>query len=131
MDVFLKTSAAVLITVVICLTVAKQGKDFSVLIAISGCCLVILAAATYLKPVISFIDKLQSIGDLDNDLIHVLLKAVGIGMLSEITGMICSDAGNASLGKTLQILAAAVILWLSLPIFTQLLELLENILGAL
>jgi hypothetical protein len=45
--------------------------------------------------------------------------------------MVCADAGNASLGKVLQILASAVILWLSLPVFTALIELIQKILGEL
>lgn len=131
MDVFLKTAAAVLVTVVLYLTVSKQGKDISVLITVAGCCFILFAVMSYLKPIVAFIEKLKTIGGLDSDLVHVLLKAVGIGLISEITGLICTDAGNASLGKTLQILSGAVILWISLPIFEQLLELLENILGAI
>ncbi len=131
MDVFLKTAAAVLITAVLYLTVSKQGKDISVLITVAGCCFVLFAAISYLEPIVDFIEKLKTIGGLDDDFVNVLLKAVGIGMIAEITGLICADAGNASLGKTLQILSGAVILWISLPIFEELLELLENILGAL
>lgn len=131
MDVFLKASVAVLVTVILYLTVSKQSKDISVLIAIAGCCAVVLAALTYLKPVIEFINNLKSMIGMENELINVILKAVGIGIIAEITSLICSDSGNSSLGKSLQILASAVILWLSLPIFDKLLELLDQILGAI
>jgi len=131
MDVFLKATGAVLITVILYLTVSKQNKDISALIAITGCCAVMLAVLTYLRPVIDFIKKLKSMIGFENELINVLLKAVGIGIIAEITTLICTDSGNASLGKTLQILASAVILCISLPIFDQLLELLEQILGAI
>ena len=70
-------------------------------------------------------------GNLEPELLHSVLKAVGIGLLAELTGQICADSGNASLGKSLQILATAVILWLMLPLFTQLIDLLEEILGAI
>ena len=63
-------------------------------------------------------------------LIAILLKAVGIGILSEITCMICTDSGNAALGKVIQFLTSAVILWLCIPLFTQLIELIEGVLGA-
>lgn len=43
--------------------------------------------------------------------------------------MVCTDAGNASLGKAVQLLGTAVILWLSLPLFKALVELLQSILG--
>lgn len=64
-------------------------------------------------------------------MLGILLKAVGIGLVSEIAGLVCTDAGNGSLGKTLQMLGSAVILYLSLPIFTAMLELIREILREL
>lgn len=129
MDVFLKTAAGILITIVLGLTLAKQGKDVSVLLTIVVCCMVVTAAITYLRPVVDFFERLESIGQLDSGMLTILLKAVGIGLLAEVTGLICADAGNAALGKTLQIFAAAVILWMSIPLLTSLIDLVEEILG--
>lgn len=131
MDVFLKTISGVLIAIVLGLILARQGKDISVLLTIAVCCMVVTAAVTYLNPVVVFFDKLESIGQLDSGMLTILLKAVGIGLLSEITSLICADAGNAALGKTLQIFASAVILWISIPLLTSLLDLVEEILGEL
>lgn len=130
MDIFLKATAAVLIALVVGLSIGKQEKDISLLLSIAVCCMVVTAAVTYLQPVIRFFERLQTIGQLDAGMLTVLIKAVGIALLSEITGLICADAGNAALGKVLQILATAVILWLSIPLFERLIELIENILGA-
>lgn len=130
MDIFLKAVAGVLIALVICIVLAKQGKDMSLLLSILVCCMVVTAAITYLQPVIDFFRRLQSIGNLDSEIVSILMKAVGIGFLAEITSLICSDAGSASLGKGLQILATCVILWISIPLFNELIELIENILGA-
>lgn len=131
MDVIIRAVAGVLIAIVLCQVLTKQGKDISVLLLIAVCCIVVSAAIVYLRPVVDFIRNLQSIGQLNTQMISVLLKAVGIGLLTEIASLICSDMGNASLGKSLQILSAAVILWLSLPLFEQLLVLLDNVLGAI
>jgi len=131
MDMFIKAVAGILITVVLCLTLAKQGRDISLLLSVFVCCAVIAVALTYLKPVIDFIRRLQTLGQLDGDMMEILLKAVGIGLLAEITGLMCADAGNASLGKGLQILASCVILWISIPMLESLLELIDNLLGAI
>lgn len=130
MDVFLKACVGILITVVLSLVLSKQGKDISLLLTVAVCCMVVTAAITYLQPVIDFFRELRSIGQLDSNMLNVLLKAVGIGLLAEITSLICTDAGSAALGKTLQILATAVILWLALPLFNELIELIDTILGA-
>jgi hypothetical protein len=42
--------------------------------------------------------------------------------------MICSDAGNASLGKSVQLLGSSVVLYLALPVFRALIELVQGIL---
>lgn len=128
MDIFFKASAGVLVTTVLCLALSKQTKDLSVLLVISVCCMVVTAAITYLEPVVNFFGTLQTMGNLDSDMMRILFKAVGIGFLAEITALICTDAGNAALGKALKLLASAVILWISLPLFTGLIELVEDIL---
>ena len=55
--------------------------------------------------------------------------AVGIGLVVEMGSLICADAGNSALGKTLQILGAIAVLWLSIPLINSLIALLEQILG--
>lgn len=129
MDGFIKAIAGVLIATVLGLVLSRQGKDITALLTIAVCCMVITAAATYLRPVVEFFEKLESIGKLDSGMLTILLKAVGIGLLAEVTNLICADAGNAALGKTLQILASAVILWISIPLLTSLIDLVEEILG--
>ena len=131
MEIFLKATAGILICAVFCLFLAKQGKDISLLLSILACTMAVIAAITFINPILSFISKLQVLAQWKNDMLKILLKAVGIGLISEVTALICNDAGNAALGKSLQILATCAILWLSLPLITELVELLEKILGAI
>lgn len=131
MDKFLQGCAAVLIGVILILLIGKDRKDLGLLISVGISCMVALTALQYLKPVLDFIHRLESVGNLESTGIRILLKVIGIGILSEIAALICSDAGNSSLGKSLQYLSAAVMLWLSLPLFTMLMELLQRILGEL
>lgn len=130
MDIFLKSAACVLVTLVLYLVLSKQSKDFSLLLTVAVCVLLAVAAISYLEPVIDFFKKLLLMGQLNTDFFSILLKAVGIGLLAEVSGLICADAGNSALGKTLGIMAAAVILWMSVPLFTSLLDLVEEVLVA-
>lgn len=127
MDTFVKASACTLIATILYLILAKQGKDISVIFSIAVCVILAVSALQYIKPVIEFIEKLQSISKLDNEMLQIVLRAVGIGLLTEFTTLICTDAGNASLGKSLQLLATSIVLWMSLPLFTQLIDTIEEI----
>ena len=128
MTIFLKASVCVLLAVILCITLAKHEKDFSILLSLAVGCMVFTAAFGFIEPIISFIQKLEDIGKLNHEMISILVKVLGIGLLSEFVSMICADAGNAALGKTLKVLSSVVILWLALPMLHSLLDLIDDIL---
>lgn len=128
MDGFLKTTACVLITLVLFITIDKKAKDIAVVIGAVACIMIAIVTMTYIQPIISFFHQLQSIGNFDPESMSILLRCVGIGILAEIVSLICTDAGNAALGKMVQLSAGIVVLWLSLPLFKKLIELVEGIL---
>lgn len=131
MGLYLQAAAGALIAVVLGLTLHRQGQETGLLLTMAVCCMICVIGLKYLEPVLEFLGQLEDLGTLDSDLVTVLLKVTGIGFLSEIAGLICADAGNSALGKSLQILGSAVILWLSIPLFRALLDLLQQILGEL
>ena len=131
MELFFKVIAAAVAAALICLILGSRSKDYSLLLSIFACCLILMAAASFLKPVLSFFRKLQELGSLDSRILSLLGKAVGISIIGELSSVICTEAGNASLGKLIQFITGLVILWLSLPVFTRLMELIQKILGEL
>lgn len=129
MELFLKCVGGALVGVVLILALGR--KDLGLLLAMAVCVMIALSAVRYLEPVMDLLDKLQSIGGIDGDLVVIVLRAVGISLVTEIAGLICTDSGNASLAKILQILGVSVVLWISLPIFEALLTLIQEILEGL
>ena len=128
MDIFLKAVSGILVAVLLNICLSKQAKDFSLLLTVLVCCAVATVAVTYLEQVISFVETVNRVAQLDGNTMIVVLKVVGIGILGEIVSQICADSGNAAMGRMLQVLTSAVVLWLSLPLFTALLEMVEGIL---
>lgn len=129
MDIFLKVTAGVLITAILSIVLSKQGAHISLLLTICVCSMVVMSASVYIKPILDFADRLIEVGQLNHTLLEVLLKVVGIGLISQIAGFICTDAGNQSLGKALQIITTAVILCISVPLLEEILSLIETVLG--
>ncbi len=131
MEKFFQAIAVALIAVVLIMTLQKQGKETALLLSVLVCCMIALLAVYFVEPVLSFARKLQTMASIDPEMLSSLMKVVGIALTSEIAGLICTDAGNASIGKVVQFLGSCVVLWLSLPMLTGLLELVEGILTKL
>ena len=128
MDIFFKSAALAVICVILYLILSKNNKDYAILLSLTVCCFLGAAALGYLDAVIDFILDLSAKGNINKEILEILLKSTGISILSEFCALICSDAGNSALAKGIQLLSVAAILWLSLPIFANLLELTSNIL---
>lgn len=131
MELFLKTVAGCILSLILILMLGKQERDLAAMLSIAVCCMIALTALTTLAPVMDFLRRLESEGNFGPFGLDSIVKMVGIGLVSELVATLCQDAGNASLGKQVQLLAGIVILKLSLPLLETLLELIENLLGDL
>ena len=131
MGIFLKACGATVIALVLVLIVGKNSKDFALVLTALVCCMVALTAMEYIRPVLDFVAKLEALGGLDHNMIRILLKVAGIGLITEICSLVCTDSGSASLGKVMKLLGSSVMIWLSLPLYAMLIELLQRILGAI
>lgn len=131
MEIFLKVTAGIMITTVVTLTISKQSSDISLLLTILVCCMAVIAAINYIKPVFGFMERLVEVGQIEGDIFRILLKTSGIGIISQIVTLICADSGNQTLGKTLQLVASAVILCLCVPLLDRILILIETVLGSI
>lgn len=130
MSTFVKAVVIVLVTVILSLVLPKNAGEFHVVLSLGACSIVLLIAGSFLQPIINTIYSLIEIGHADHEMVRILLKATGIAILSEYVILICQDAGNSALGKSLQVLSSAVILWLSLPMITGLMDIIKKLLAA-
>lgn len=128
MDGYMKAAVGAIIAVVLYISLEKQARDIALVISVIACAMVATVSFEYLQPIISFFTKVQSLGEFDFESVSILLQCAGIGIFTEIASLICSDSGNAALGRTLQLSASIIILWISLPLLTKLIELIEGIL---
>lgn len=131
MDSFVKIVALSLITVILCLVLSRQNKDVALILSIAACVMAACVGFSYLRPVLDFFDNLSDFTQLDPNMLSVLLKASGVGILGELTALLCADAGNAAIGKTVQLVSVMVILWISLPLYEGLLELIQRVMEGL
>lgn len=131
MDRFLQASAGVMAATVLWIILSKQGKEYALILSLGACSLVLFMTFQFFQPIVDLLRQLEELGDLRPEWLNVMLKALGIGLVVEMSSLICADAGNAALGKTMQILGAAAVLWLSIPLISSLVDLLQQILGGL
>ena len=123
--ILLFISALVLLGLILCQTLEK---NFSVLLCMGISVMILVAGISFFRPVVAFLEALQSLCNLRSDMLLILLKVTFVCIITEISALLCVDGGNASLAQSLKLLSSVVALWLSIPVFRALLDLLQRIL---
>ena len=66
---------------------------------------------------------------LDAELMTPMLKAVGIGLLTEIAAGVCADAGESAIGKLVELAGGLLALSVALPLLEAVLQMLKTMGG--
>lgn len=127
MDIF-KILAIALLTCVATLVVKQVKPDFASIVAIAGGVLILLMLIDYLEQIVGVFQLIVEKTNLSPTILTTILKIIGVGYLTEFTSNICIDSGSSSLSSKVLLAGKVIILFMSIPILTNIIDLIVGIL---
>lgn len=118
----LKIVAIALVTAFAHMLVKQAKPEIAVIIALVGSIIIILMTVDSLKSVISSFYGIFKTTGVDADLLTPLFKIIAIGYVAEFGANVCVDAGASSIADKILFAAKVIILMLSLPIITKVID---------
>ena len=115
-------------TALIAILLKSTKPELSFAVTITGVIVILLFIADMLKGTVAIFQELTAVTVLENSLIRLLLKIVGVGYITEFSASILQDFGNQSLADKVVLGGKLSILVLSLPIIQSLLTLVKGFL---
>ncbi len=128
MEIIFKIIVIGLITCVATLIVKPIRSDFSIIIAITGGIIIICLIINYLTGVFDVMKSIINMTGVSSEIYRFLIKIIAIGYLIEFTAGICSETGNSSLGDKVLLGGKIIIMVMSLPIITNILQIIMELL---
>lgn len=123
----LKACGIVLCALIVCIIFKNIKSEYSLLVRIIVTVSVFSVSLSIIYPVLSYIEKISTSSNI-HKYVPVLMKALGIAFVVEITADICNDAQESTLAERITFLGKAEILVISLPLLKSLFELSEGLL---
>ena len=102
-------------------------KEYEAPLTLAGSVLLIGAAILMAEPVIEYIRELSGALPMAGEAFAVLMRAVGIAMLTRVAADICRDMGTPSVASSLELTARLEIVVLTLPLVSMLLECIRDL----
>ena len=128
MDEIIKIIGIVLIALVIVVILKQYRPEYTIYVSIIAGVLILFLA---MEKLYGIINLLQSISDktyINKQFLGILLKITGIAIITEFAVSICADAGEKAIASKIEIGSKVIIIAMSIPIVSSLLELIIEIL---
>ena len=127
MDI-IKIIGIALIALIIIIILKQYRPEFAIYISILTGILIILLVTDKLTDIIQLLNSIASKASINTEFLTLLLKITGIAFLAEFAVSICRDAGEAAIASKVEIGSKIIIIAMSIPIISALLEIVLEIL---
>lgn len=113
----------------IIIVILKQYKpEFAIYVSMIAGVLILVLSIQKLTGIINLLQSLANKTYINKSFLSILLKITGIAFITEFAISICSDAGEKAIASKIEIGSKVIIIAMSIPIITSLLELVIEIL---
>ena len=117
------------IVALIIIIILKQYKpEFAIYVSILAGIFILLLSLSQISSVINLLKDLASKANINSEFLEIILKITGIAILTEFAVSICQDSGESSIANKIDIGGKVIIITISLPIISTLLETILKIL---
>ena len=117
-----------LIALIIIIILKQYKPEFSVYVSIIAGIIILSMVIGKLSSVINILLNLSNRAGTGSEFLKILLKITGIAILTEFAVSICKDSGETSIASKIDLGGKIIVISISIPIITALLELLISIL---
>lgn len=117
-----------LITCVAVLLVRQVKPDVAALIGLAGGIIIVFMIVDSVSSIFDGIKSVIEKTGVSSSLFSLVLKIVGVGYLTEFAGNICSDCGQSGLADKILLGGKVIILAMSMPIITNIIEIIVGLL---
>lgn len=123
----IKIIGIALVALIIIILLKQYKPEFAIYISLLTGILILVLVMDKLTGVVSLIQSISNKTNINNEFIFILIKITGIAFLSEFGVSICKDSGESAIASKLELGTKIIIISMSIPIISSLLELILKV----
>ncbi|MEG1059024.1 MAG: stage III sporulation protein AD [Clostridia bacterium] len=126
MEVF-KIVGFAIFAVTMVIVLKQQKPEMALMLAIATGIFLILFAMSKMSIIVDMLYNLISKSGINKDFLEIILKVTGIAYIVEFGKNICMDAGQSAIATKLEMAGKVIIITLSLPLISALVNILTGL----
>ena len=121
MDI-IKIVGIAFVTLIIVIILRQYKPEFAGYASMLGGAIIILLSLGKLEGIINLLENLASKTAINGEFLAILIKITGIAFLTEFATSVCKDSGETAIANKVDLGGKIIIIAISIPIISQLLE---------
>ena len=128
MEEIIKIIGIGLVALVIIIILKQYKPEYAIYVSIIAGILILFFAIEKLTGIIELLQSISNKTYINQQFLGILLKITGIAFLAEFAVSVCKDAGEGAIASKIEIGSKIIIIAMSIPIISSLLEIILKIL---
>ena len=122
MDNVIKIIAIGFVALISIIIIKQYKSEFAIYISIVAGIIILYMIIDQLENIIDLLKSISEKSGISSEFLGLLIKITGIAFLTEFAISICKDAGEGAVASKIEIGSKVVIISMSIPIISNLLE---------
>lgn len=124
----IKIIGIALIALIIIILLKQYKPEFVIYVSLIAGVLILFLVIDELTGIVKLIQSIADKASINSQFLSILLKITGIAFLSEFAVSICKDSGEVAIASKVELGSKIIIISMSIPIISTLLEIILKIL---
>ena len=117
-----------MLALIVIIVIKQYRPEFAVYISIIAGVLILVLSLQKMGQIVTLIKSIAEKAGVNGSFLSIILKITGIAILAEFAISVCKDSGETAIASKIEMGSKVIIISMSIPIISSLLELMINIL---
>ena len=127
MEMLIRVAVVAVVGSIIGLIIKKTNPETSLLLTIAISVFAIYLAFDVVTSVVGFIRSLSETAGISPAFLGVVLKTVGIAVITKISSDVCRDAGQSGVASGVELAGTVTAIYVSLPLMEGVIRMLNSL----
>lgn len=115
-------------TVILIVTLRPKNGEIAIMLGISCSVIILLSVLSKASGIISTVNNIISVSGISTSYVVILLKVIGICLVTEFAVNTCKDAGSQSLASNISLAGKIMVTVTSMPLYADILNVVLSLL---
>lgn len=115
-------SAVAIVSAVSAVAIRKQNSEIALMLSIACGVILLMSVISYAGTIMQTVNNIVALSDMDIEYIKILLKVIGICIVTELAVSVCKESGNQTIATNVALAGKLLITVTSLPLYSEILN---------